>query len=315
MGFGPAMAFNTLGNWEERSMVKLIIGSNATGKSFYIKNNDEFLQYVKMDIHDYQIRAHEEYNASEFISFQEKFKILYEANEKIKNDIVEAVKAGKDVVVEHTLFKMKRRLPIIEAIRAVSDTPIEIYLMQPSDEQLLKNCQMKDKENRHLFESIKNQMKEIEIPSASEGFSKTFFIKDGLVLEYTSEVDKDVLDKARKELFEEQEKLRKEEEERIAFEKAVEATKTRPFWHICGCGKKVLMTSKEAFEQGWDYPGADGLYKDYSNYGFGTLMPRTCGNCGIQTSVYWKVMQGEELSEKDKEEILRVKHEPMSILE
>ena len=77
MGFGPAMAFNTLGNWEERSMVKLIIGSNATGKSFYIKNNDEFLQYVKMDIHDYQIRAHEEYNASEFISFQEKFKILY----------------------------------------------------------------------------------------------------------------------------------------------------------------------------------------------------------------------------------------------
>lgn len=33
------------------------------------------------------------------------------------------------------------------------------------------------------------------------------------------------------------------------------------------------------------------------------------------TSVYWKAMQGEELSEKDKEEILRVKNEPMSILE
>ena len=47
------------------------------------------------------------------------------------------------------------------------------------------------------------------------------------------------------------------------------------YWHICnGCGKREFLSGKEAFEQGWDYPGPYGLYKTMPNYGFGTIAPR-----------------------------------------
>lgn len=88
------------------------------------------------------------------------------------------------------------------------------------------------------------------------------------------------------------------------------------FRHVCcSCGKSMILTSKEAFEKwGWDYPGKDGIYKDMPNHGFGILAPRTCGDCGITQSLYWRIMVGEELSKKDYETIERIQNEPMSLL-
>ena len=80
------------------------------------------------------------------------------------------------------------------------------------------------------------------------------------------------------------------------------------------------LSSKEAFDQGWDYPGPDGIYKDAPNFGFGMLLPRTCGNCSIADSFYWKVVNGGE-GKKDtetdqafKEMLERVKNEPWSLV-
>ena len=82
-------------------------------------------------------------------------------------------------------------------------------------------------------------------------------------------------------------------------------------WHICEvCGKKELLTPEEAFEQGWDYPPKMGT--------FGIISPRTCGNCSMQNTVWWKLecqnIQPQQLSNKDKETLNRILNEPQSIL-
>lgn len=86
------------------------------------------------------------------------------------------------------------------------------------------------------------------------------------------------------------------------------------YLHICdACGKTELLSSADAFEQGWDFPGVAGIYKDMPNYGFGILSPRTCGDCMITKSLYWKAMKGEKLTEGDLLVIERIKREPYSL--
>ena len=296
-------------------MVKLIIGVSASGKTHWINECKEFTNDVKLDIYNYQQMGYKDFSDDEYVSSHDTYRILYEANERIIKDIVEFVKSGKDVVVEHTLYKMKRRLQIIDAVRKVSDTPIEIYLMQPTDEQLKRNCEKKDAEDEYMFSRSKREMEDVELPSVKEGFTKTFYVKDGQVEEYKSYISDELLAQARKEIENEQERMKAEIEKKFAFEKNVEETKTRAFWHICeGCGKRARLTSKEAFEDGWDYPGAEGLYKDRKYFGFKMIAPRTCGECNITTSAYWKMMSGEELSDANKEALERIKNEPMCLL-
>lgn len=87
------------------------------------------------------------------------------------------------------------------------------------------------------------------------------------------------------------------------------------FWHVCcSCGKKEVLTSKEAFEKGWDYPGPDGIYKNMPNYGFCVLAPRTCGNCPINKSLYWRLMESSEMNENDEKTIERILNEPISLI-
>lgn len=62
-----------------------------------------------------------------------------------------------------------------------------------------------------------------------------------------------------------------------------------------GCGKKEILTEKEAYESGWDYPPFMGQW--------GIVSPRTCGDCGIETTAYWQILHG-----KQTEEALGEKH-------
>lgn len=93
------------------------------------------------------------------------------------------------------------------------------------------------------------------------------------------------------------------------------------YWHICnGCGKRELLSSKEAFEQGWDYPGPDGIYKTMPNYGFGTIAPRTCGDCCIAMDKLYlalatKSESVEEVMREEKETLARIQNEPWSLME
>ena len=81
--------------------------------------------------------------------------------------------------------------------------------------------------------------------------------------------------------------------------------------HICEvCGKRETLTPKEGFEQGWDY--APYMYP------FKVISPRTCGNCGIDETVWFEIAVKhktfESLSEKQKETVKRICNEPESIL-
>ena len=52
------------------------------------------------------------------------------------------------------------------------------------------------------------------------------------------------------------------------------------YWHICDtCGKREFLSSREAFEQGWAYPGPDGAYRHDTWYGFSANVPRMCKSC------------------------------------
>lgn len=95
---------------------------------------------------------------------------------------------------------------------------------------------------------------------------------------------------------------------------SAEDMKNKPFWHYCEvCGKKELLTAEEAFEDGWDYPPDMGE--------FGVLSPRTCGDCAITDTLYWKVMQGQngtcdlkDLTPRETETLQRIMGEPESLM-
>ena len=81
--------------------------------------------------------------------------------------------------------------------------------------------------------------------------------------------------------------------------------------HICEvCGKEEIIDSEDAYKQGWDYPPKMGV--------FGVVSARTCPNCPINETVWWKIAvknkQSDELSEKDLQTIQRILAEPSSIL-
>lgn len=57
----------------------------------------------------------------------------------------------------------------------------------------------------------------------------------------------------------------------------------RPY--LCeSCGKTEELTEVEAFDAGWDYPPFIGMWA--------VVSPRTCGDCGIETTAYWQLITG-----------------------
>lgn len=84
-----------------------------------------------------------------------------------------------------------------------------------------------------------------------------------------------------------------------------------PLRHICEvCGKDEILTPEEAFSAGWDYPPRMGS--------FGVISPRTCGSCGVESTVWWALAMenkaGDELTEAQMDTIVRIQSEPQSII-
>lgn len=64
---------------------------------------------------------------------------------------------------------------------------------------------------------------------------------------------------------------------------------------------------------------ADGIYKNKPGYGFGVLAPRTCGQCTIDKSLYWKLIVDKDAPNYMKQEEIakaleRIRNEPMSLI-
>ena len=301
--------------------IRIIMGTAYSGKSYFTQTH--FPEELKLDIYEYQKQVKNEG------ILPDGFAILYEANERIKKDFVSAVAEHKDVVMEHTLFKCKRRIVYVDAIREVSDEPIELYLMYPSEERLRANILKRDgdrDDNDDVLKQLKNLQKEIEMPNQAEGFSKIFIVKDDVIEVYVTLADEEMVIRAREELRVENEqlqaererreaRLREEQEREAKIQIAIEKLKDAPFWHYCECcGKKELLASKDAFENGWDYPGVDGIYKSKKNHGFCCIVPRTCGDCVTNAPLYWKIVRGEKLADEERATFERIMNEPMSLI-
>lgn len=291
-------------------MVAFVIGGNCTGKSRFIEQNFKDPQYTVLDVLDYQKREDKFFGLSEW----EK---LFQANERLKDDIVDLVLLGRDVVVEQTFFRALRRIGYVDAIREISrDIPILVYVMMPSDEQLRQNCQKRlqdtGEDPEYAYKRTKREAEIFEFPNPAEGFSKIYVVSDDGITECLDEPDQTRIEQARQELLDEAEKRQKEREKKERQEKLTEEMEHIRFWHYCEvCGKKELLTADEAFKQGWDYPPRMGQFRNF-------LLPRKCGNCSIVDALCFKLLSGKktfsDLSADEKETLERIKNEPESLL-
>lgn len=75
---------------------------------------------------------------------------------------------------------------------------------------------------------------------------------------------------------------------------------------VCGT-KKICENLEQAYLDGWDIPPYIGE--------FGIISPRTCPNCTVENTVWWKIMGygSDTLNSHDLEVIERIKHEPESL--
>jgi hypothetical protein len=76
--------------------------------------------------------------------------------------------------------------------------------------------------------------------------------------------------------------------------------------YICEvCDKTSELSEEEAYSSGWDYPPFMGIKNIVS--------PRTCGDCGIEGTLWWALMVNKEslssLSDKHKETLKRIEEE------
>ncbi len=189
--------------------------------------------------------------------------------------------------------------------------------MCPSDDRWAYNIKM-----RELSGSLKNYKeqaeRDMEFPNPAEGFDKIYEVIDDEIFLRMDEPNLEITEKARRELAEEEERICKEDEIVNKRKELIESMKTRPFWHYCEvCGKKEFITAQDAFDAGWDYPPHMGH--------FGFLGPRTCGNCLLKDTLYWRVNTEKKvpipvvvdgmLTTEERITWRRIKEEPESLLE
>ena len=193
-----------------------VIGVAATGKSYFIKQRYEEKNVDILDVYDYQQRAYDEAGFGEMIPVEKQFRCLMSANTKLLDDIVERLKKGRDVVVEQTFFKAKRRIAYIDEIRKIPNVRIEMYVMCPGEEQWKKNLKKRDLGRN--FEYYKALKKEMEFPNVAEGIDEIYEVVDSEIRLRVELPRYEILEPAREELAKEGEKIRLEDEERLKRE-------------------------------------------------------------------------------------------------
>lgn len=73
--------------------------------------------------------------------------------------------------------------------------------------------------------------------------------------------------------------------------------------YVCEvCDREDDLTEDEAFNAGWDYPPFIGAW--------GVVSPRTCGDCGIEKTVWWALVcdkkKVEDLTEAQQSTLQRI---------
>lgn len=298
----------------KKTTVTFVIGATASGKTTFIQNHfSNKRNTVILNVYDYQQAAYKEAGFGKHIPFGREFKCLYKANENLLVDIIRVLQENKNVVVEQTLYKAKRRIAYIDAIRnAVENISIEVYVMCPSDS--VWEAYINERKLNTSIQRLSANANGIEFPNPSEGFDKIYEVINNNIKLRMDAPKPEIVDSAHKELSDEAQQIKQEEEKAKERLDLLESMNSRPFWHCCECcGKKAFITAKEAFDDGWDYPPQMGI--------FGLLGPRTCGECDITSTLYWKVQQQalpivveSMLTKEELKTWRRIKKEPESLL-
>lgn len=294
--------------------VSFVMGATASGKTHFIKEYFNNKDVTILNAYDYQIQVYDEEGYGDSIPIEEQKRCLIIANDRLIKDVIKTVKTGKDIVIENTFFKAKRRISYIDEIRKNGDVKIDVYVMSPGDDLWKSN--IKKREFTDDLDYFKSMAENIEFPNPSEGFDAIYEVTDSGCQKRMDEPRPEIVDVARKELQEEAESFHEVIERKEQEKQLLESMNTRPFWHYCEvCGKKEYITAEQAFTNGWDYPPYIGV--------FGVLSQRTCGDCPITSTLWFRMMQKKreetfDASALTPEEIRlveRVKGEPASLLE
>ena len=106
---------------EDIIMAKVIfvIGATATGKTHFINKHFASEDYEILNLYDYQNRLYSEALKDKYAQEFNRYNILFKANMMILEDILDKLSSGKNLVVEHTLFKAKRRISYIDEIKKI----------------------------------------------------------------------------------------------------------------------------------------------------------------------------------------------------
>lgn len=139
--------------------INFVIGPPCAGKSHFIKN--VFKDAVVVDLWEFQ---------KDIPVFTREN--LAESYTNTLNALTEAIEDNPDseIVLEHTLLKAIRRQPYIEAVRELTDEPINCFVLRPYKDIYKKLCKMR----KTLYDPIGIDM--LENPTAKEGFENIYFI-------------------------------------------------------------------------------------------------------------------------------------------
>lgn len=294
--------------------ITFVIGATASGKTYFIDKNYRGKDVDILNVYDYQQRVYEEAGFGHSVPVGAAFRCLLKAQDMLLEDIISRLQAGRDVVVEQTFLKAKRRIAYIEKIREAADVVIAVYVMQPGDSRWKANLESRKLSGR--YEGVKRDAENMEFPNPAEGIDEIYVVTDGTAALRMDPPRPEIRDEAKAELAREAECIRAEDEARRKRKEFIESMNTRPFWHYCEvCGRKAFMTAQEAYDSGWDYPPRIGC--------FGLLLgPRTCGNCSIADTLFMKINAPGRIpivveSELTPAELItwrRIKAEPESLL-
>ena len=139
-------------------MINFVIGPPCAGKSTFIKST--FPNATIIDLWDFQKNT-----VCNIVT-------ILESYEKVKEALINAIKSDDSLIVlEHTLLRAERRVPYIEAIKEISNEPINCYVLKPTQKEYLKRCKA-----RNVHGSIED-FKMLEIPTKDEDFDKIYIIK------------------------------------------------------------------------------------------------------------------------------------------
>ena len=146
----------------EEQSIKFVMGPACSGKSTFIKNT--FPKHTVIDLYDFQI----DYLKSKRANIQN----IMQSYEDAKTALIEAIKKGENVILEHTLLLQKRRPMYIDAVRSVTSAPIDIFVMKPTLKTFKKLRKM-----RGCSGDLKGELDLMEIPTQDEGFRYIYIIE------------------------------------------------------------------------------------------------------------------------------------------